>query len=99
MRPVTIGSASNVPTREPESTTAVAKARSLFGNHLDAAFVELGYAGDSPAPRANRTAKKPQKLVASGVRTVKTDHQIAANENARREPALSVNQPASSIIP
>src|SRR5690349_9023740 len=96
---VTTGSDSTVPTREPESITAVANARSCCGNHRDAALVALGYAGASPAPSANRNANNDQNPRASGVSAVTTLHHNAANVNAFREPTLSANQPAASIAP
>ena len=88
-----------MPTRDPESMTAVENALSCFGNQRDDALVALGYAGASPAPSANRNRNSDQNPRASGVSAVITDHQIAANVNALREPTLSANQPAASIIP
>src|SRR6185436_17140495 len=79
--PVTTGSDSTVPTREPESITAVVNARSCCGNHRNAALVALGYAGASPAPSANRNANSDQNPRASGVNAVTTLHHSAANVN------------------
>jgi hypothetical protein len=42
MMAVTMGKDATVPTREPESMTAVANARSVWGTHDDAALVVLG---------------------------------------------------------
>ncbi|MDX2972994.1 hypothetical protein PWY36_27725 [Kribbella solani] len=99
IRPVTTGSESTVPTREPESITALANARSCAGNQRDAALVALGYAGASPAPSANRNANSDQNPRASGVSAVTMLHHNAANVNALRDPTLSANQPAASIAP
>src|SRR3954468_1280779 len=88
---VTTGSDSTVPTREPESITAVANARSCRGNQRDAALVALGYAGASPAPSANRNANSDQNPRTSGVSAVITLHHSAAKVNALRDPTRSAN--------
>src|ERR1700680_1338174 len=51
------------PIEEPLSNSAVASARSRFGNHSETAFVAAGQLADSPAPNKKRKSAKGVKTI------------------------------------
>src|SRR5579872_5487074 len=81
------------PIDDPLSKSAVANARSRFGNHSETALVAAGQFADSPAPRRKRNVAKLVKPRAREVDIEISEYQITVRVRPRRVPTRSIKRP------
>src|SRR5882724_1210016 len=91
--PRTMNGAMAPPIDEPLSKKAVAKPRSLLGNHSDTAFVAAGQFADSAVPSKKRKKEKLRNPFASGVNIETREYAITVIEIPRLVPQRSINRP------
>src|SRR5579864_317868 len=81
------------PIDEPLSNNAVARPRSVLGNHSETALVAAGQLADSPAPSKKRNPAKPAKPRANAVDMDTTEYHATLRLKPRRVPIRSIRRP------